>query len=195
MKTYKKIMDGIVTAERGVAILLFITMVVLTFSNVVSRKFLNFSLSFTEEITTAAFVIVSLLGSCLLAREGGHIALNFFTDLLPKPFKKPLIIFTALVAVILCAILVKTGTTNCIRQISSDLRTPALRIPQWTCSIWIPICCFLMALHFIEHAVFTLFDGTPQDQAGESAVASVDAAVPGPSALPEIGGEKKEGDI
>ncbi|MFQ8840051.1 MAG: TRAP transporter small permease subunit [Clostridium fessum] len=51
---------------------------VLTVGNVFSRKVVMMR-SFTEELVVAIFVLITLLGAALSAREGGLVGLNLVT--------------------------------------------------------------------------------------------------------------------
>ena len=54
-----KVLDRI---EEGICILCLIAMTTLVFANVFSRYVLHLSLSFSEEITTNLFVLLSMMG-------------------------------------------------------------------------------------------------------------------------------------
>ena len=57
MKVYKKIMNGVAFVEKLILVLSTILIVVLTVGNVLSRKILHQSWSFTEELVVAVFVL------------------------------------------------------------------------------------------------------------------------------------------
>ena len=61
MKTYKKIMNGVAMVEKLILVLATILIVVLTVGNVLSRKLLHQSWSFTEELVVAVFVLITLM--------------------------------------------------------------------------------------------------------------------------------------
>ena len=61
MKTYKKIMNGVAMVEKLILVLATILIVVLTVGNVLSRKLLHQSWSFTEELVVAVFVLITVL--------------------------------------------------------------------------------------------------------------------------------------
>ena len=70
MKTYKKIMNGVAMVEKLILVLATILIVVLTVGNVLSRKLLHQSWSFTEELVVAVFVLITLMAAALAARDG-----------------------------------------------------------------------------------------------------------------------------
>lgn len=61
MKVYKKIMNGVAFVEKLILVLSTILIVVLTVGNVLSRKILHQSWSFTEELVVAVFVLITTL--------------------------------------------------------------------------------------------------------------------------------------
>ena len=92
MKGYKKLMDFVALVEKAVLAATMIMILVLTVGNVFSRKVIHQSWSFTEELVVAIFVLITLIGAALSAREGGLVGLNLVTERLPKSCKKPVII-------------------------------------------------------------------------------------------------------
>ena len=54
--------------------------VVLTVGNVLSRKILHQSWSFTEELVVAVFVLITLLAAALAARDGELVNLSLLPD-------------------------------------------------------------------------------------------------------------------
>ena len=63
-------------------------MLLLNFSNVVSRYFLSMSWSFTEEITTNLFVWSCFLGAAAAAKRNSHLGLSLVTDMLSPKFQR-----------------------------------------------------------------------------------------------------------
>ena len=75
MKVYKKIMNGVAFVEKLILVLSTILIVVLTVGNVLSRKILHQSWSFTEELVVAVFVLITLLAAALPVTESWSIFL------------------------------------------------------------------------------------------------------------------------
>ena len=80
MKTYKKIMNGVAMVEKLILVLATILIVVLTVGNVLSRKLLHQSWSFTEELVVAVFVLITLMAAALAARDGELVNLSLIPD-------------------------------------------------------------------------------------------------------------------
>ena len=103
MKGYKKLMDFAALVEKAVLAATMILILILTVGNVFSRKVIHQSWSFTEELVVAIFVLITLLGAALSAREGGLVGLNLVTERLPKSCKKPVIILITFFSVVFMA--------------------------------------------------------------------------------------------
>ena len=140
MKGYKKLMDFVALVEKAVLAATMILILVLTVGNVFSRKVIHQSWSFTEELVVAIFVLITLLGAALSAREGGLVGLNLVTERLPKSCKKPVIILYY-------------GMDKVLAQLANQKRTFVLNWPEWIFWSFVPIGSVCMVLHFIEYCV------------------------------------------
>ena len=150
MKGYKKLMDFVALVEKAVLAATMIMILVLTVGNVFSRKVIHQSWSFTEELVVAIFVLITLIGAALSAREGGLVGLNLVTERLPKSCKKPVIILITLFSVAFTAVLFKYGLDKVITQMQNGKRTFVLNWPEWIFWSFVPIGAACMILHFIE---------------------------------------------
>ena len=109
MKFYKKVMDFIAGLEKWTLVLSTLLILVLTVGNVLSRKVLHRSWSFTEELVVAVFVLITLVAAALACREGELVSLPLLTDRLPEKTRKPIAVLITVLAVIFTAILFKYG--------------------------------------------------------------------------------------
>ena len=92
MKVYKKIMNGVAFVEKLILVLSTILIVVLTVGNVLSRKILHQSWSFTEELVVAVFVLITLLAAALAARDGELVNLSLLPDRLSAKARRILLV-------------------------------------------------------------------------------------------------------
>ena len=150
MKGYKKLMDFVALVEKAVLAATMILILVLTVGNVFSRKVIHQSWSFTEELVVAIFVLITLIGAALSAREGGLVGLNLVTERLPKSCKKPVIILITLFSVAFMGILCYYGMDKVLAQLANQKRTFVLNWPEWIFWSFVPIGAGCMILHFIE---------------------------------------------
>lgn len=127
----------------GLFIMTFITVI-----NVMSRKFLGLSMSFLEEITTAMFILISLLGAAVAAKRGGHLGLSVLTDLIPKKYQKYVALLTWAAAAFFSFFLIKYGIVMVQSEIKMGMKTAALGWPEWVFGIFLPIGGMFIFLRF-----------------------------------------------
>ena len=153
MKTYKKIMNGVAMVEKLILVLATILIVVLTVGNVLSRKLLHQSWSFTEELVVAVFVLITLMAAALAVRDGELVNLSLIPDRLSVKGQKVLLTINTVLSVAFTAILFKYGLDKVITQLENGKRTFVLNWPEWIFWSFVPIGAACMALHIIEYFV------------------------------------------
>ena len=119
MKTYKKIMNGVAMVEKLILVLATILIVVLTVGNVLSRKLLHQSWSFTEELVVAVFVLITLMAAALAAREGELVNLSLVPDRMSAKGQKVLMVINTVLSVAFTAVLFKYGLDKVITQLEN----------------------------------------------------------------------------
>lgn len=153
MKAYKKIMDNIAAVEKVVISLILIVVTLITFANVLVRKFSNSQFAWTEELVINLFVLMIMMGCALCAREGSLISLSLIFDRLKVGGKK---IFVAIITVantLLWILLLKTGWDKVATQMANGKHTFSLGWPEWVFTIFLPIGAFFLIIHSIEFCV------------------------------------------
>ena len=153
MKFYKKVMDFIAGLEKWTLVLSTVLILVLTVGNVLSRKVLHRSWSFTEELVVAVFVLITLVAAALACREGELVSLPLLTDRLPQKTRKPIAVIITILSVLFTAILFKYGMDKVLTQLENGKRTFVLNGPEWIFWSFVPIGSGCMVLHFIEYCV------------------------------------------
>ena len=66
--------------EEYLCICCLVIMTALVFANVFSRYILHASFSFSEEITTNLFVLLSMMGTAIAAKRQAHLGLSLVPD-------------------------------------------------------------------------------------------------------------------
>ena len=160
MNVYKKIMNGLAYVEQLVLVVIMVVVTSLTAANVFSRYVIHSSLSFTEELVVNLFVLMTMLGAALCAREGSLVSLTLLHDKLSKTGKKILTVIVVVVSLYFCWILYQYGMSKVLTQKKNGSETFSLRWPEWVFTIYLPIGGICMILHFIEFLIDTLF-GNP----------------------------------
>lgn len=158
MKAYKKIMDGIAVVEKSIISLLLVFVTVITFANVVVRKFSNSQFAWTEELVINLFILMIMVGCALCAREGSLISLSLIFDRLQARGKK---IFVSVITVAnawFWILLLKTGWDKVATQMANGKRTFSLGWPEWVFTIFLPIGALFLMLHTVEFCVDVMTD-------------------------------------
>lgn len=136
--------------EEYVCFVLFLGMLALTFANVVSRYFLTSSISYTEEITTSSFVLLSLLGTAIATKYQAHIGLTVLTERMSEQKQTILTAIGNLLGAVFSLILFITGIAMVNNQYQLKQISIALQWPEWIYGSFLPFGAFCMTVRFIQ---------------------------------------------
>lgn len=136
------------------AALVFMT--VLTFANVVSRYVFSASFSFSEEITTYLFVLLSLIGSAAAARRRAHLGFTAIVDLLSFGVRKAISICSYLLAFLFSSALFWYGISMVQSQIRHGQVTAGMQWPEWIFGLFVPVGAFFIAIEFLFMLIDTV---------------------------------------
>lgn len=130
-----------------------LAMTILAFVNVISRFVFKASLSFTDEITTNLFVLLTLAGASLAARRNAHLGLNLVTDNLSAKWQKNLNIVANLLGVLFTGILVYFGVIMAYNEYRLEQLTAGMQLPEWIFGAFVPLGGILLLLRFIQKTI------------------------------------------
>lgn len=134
-------------------ILLFISFVVITavtFINILSRNFMQLSLSFTEEVTINLLVLLTFVGTSLGVRRFAHLGFTLLYDKGSSTMKRIVVIVSSATSFLLFAVLLYFGVDMTIFQMQIGQTTPALNLPQWIWSLALPIGTLLCLIRTVQ---------------------------------------------
>ena len=140
--------------------LLLAVMVTISFVNILSRYFANFSIAFTEELTVYMFVWMTILGSAIVFRTGSNMVVNFFNNMFPKPVRLWIYILSTLLSLIFFSTLAYMGTIEVSDERMLGAMTESMHLPIWYFTVSIPIGSCLIMFRAVGKAIQTLKDGT-----------------------------------
>lgn len=153
MKAYKNFMNAVVKVENAVLAAMMVVILVLTFANVVGRFVLNHSLAFADELVVALFVLVSLVGAALAAREdGGLVGLSLLSEQLKGKTRMVQKLVANVLSVIYCLVLLYQGIVRTATDFSQNTFTFVLHWPRWIFWAFIPVSAVFLVLHLIENS-------------------------------------------
>lgn len=136
--------------EEILSAICLIVMTVLTFANVVARYVFSASFSFSEEITTYLFVLLSLLGTAIAAKRGAHLGLSIVTDAVGPGARKVLLIIGYSVATVFCAAIFYYGIIMVMNQRMLGQVTAGMQWPEWIFGSFVPIGGFFAMARFLQ---------------------------------------------
>jgi len=129
-----------IRVDHLIAAILLMTMATIAFVNVLSRYFIHFSIGATEEITINLFVWMTVVGTGIAFERGAQLGMVTFYNMFPRPMRKGLVVFSALLGAALFALV-------CIYMIQAiydemtlfRATSPSLGIPVWLYYVGVPL--------------------------------------------------------
>lgn len=120
----------------------------LTMANVLVRYFTDISFAFTEEISVALLVVMTLVGASHAFASNHHIAITFFID------RKPALLgaarrFAALCSLIMFGLLAWYGVWMTWDDYNFEVTSPSLGVPQWWYTVWLPVLSIVIVLRLL----------------------------------------------
>ena len=139
---------GLAQLEKHLLAWAIILMAVNTIANVCARVGFSSSLFFSEELNQFLIVLVTFVGTSAAARQGRHIRMSAFTDLLPTEGRRRMLAVTQAVTSVVLAVLAWYAAHYIMRMYGLGRVTPALQMPMWITLLWIPLGLFTASLQF-----------------------------------------------
>ena len=135
--------------EEVLCVIALVIMTVLTFANVIARYVFSASFSFSEEITTYLFVLLSLLGSAVAARRKAHLGFTALIDIVPENVRRIFHAISFLLATLFSSALFVFGMKMVYSQMSRGQVTAGMQWPEWIFGAFVPLGAFFIALEFL----------------------------------------------
>lgn len=135
--------------EDWLTVIVMALLALITFANVLVRYFTDSSFAWTEEFSVFLMILLAMVaGSGAVARDA-HIRIEWFVDRGSVQRRRRLAQFGALMVALLFALIAVLS----VRVVWDDYRygetSPGIGVPQWWYSIWLPVCCTLIALRAV----------------------------------------------
>ncbi len=153
MEWFKKFLGNI---EEILCAICLSVMTMIAFINVIARFLLSASLSFTDEITTYLFVLLSLLGSAVAAKRGAHLGLTVVLDVVSPSVRKVLKTIGFLFAVLFSGSIFYYGIFMVKSQMERGQITANMQWPEWIFGSFVPIGAFFLTIRFIQVFIYEL---------------------------------------
>lgn len=143
---FKKLL---VKIEEDVSIIVFLIMLTLTFFNVIGRYCFHAAISFTDEITTNLFVLTSVIGTAIAARQRAHLGLGALTELFSIKTQQIISGFANLLGAIYGVVILITGIQMVRHQMLINAKSAMLMIPSWIYGLFLPIGAIFIIMRFL----------------------------------------------
>lgn len=120
----------------------------LTMVNVLVRYFTDISFAFTEEISVALLVVMTLVGASHAFATNHHIAITFFINRTTRMRTLSHRVGT-LCSLIMFALLGGYGVMMAWDDFAFEVTSPSLGVPQWYYTIWLPLLSALIVVRLL----------------------------------------------
>lgn len=120
----------------------------LTMANVLVRYFTDISFAFTEEISVALLVVMTLIGASHAFATNHHIAIIFFVERRPA-LKNAASRFAATCSLLMFGLLAWYGVSMAWDDYRFEVTSPSLGVPQWWYTVWLPVLSGVIVLRLL----------------------------------------------
>lgn len=142
--------------EEWVGIIGLSVMGTITFANVLARYVFMASWAFSEELVTGLFLLITLLGAAIGARQGSLIGLSMLTDFIPQKYQKYVNVFQSVCILAFSSLLVVYGAQMAKSEWDMGITTAALGIPEAVYGSFVPIGGLFLVINSIRNIVSNL---------------------------------------
>lgn len=144
----KKILRHVVRIDLYISCTALAVLILITFTGVIARYFLNAPYTWGEEVQLALIVWVIWYGASAAFRYGNQICVDMVVDLFPKKVQKVIEIVIFLIAAVMLGYLFSQSVTYVSQLARTNRTTEVLHIPKALIYSCMPIGCGLMILNF-----------------------------------------------
>lgn len=129
---------------------LLAALLVITLVNVFVRYFTDQSFAWTEEISSVLMLVLCLAGSASAIARDSHIRVEFFFDAGGLARRQRFAKFSAIANTLFFLVLGLLSAQMAWDEFRFGDTSPAIGVPKWWYSIWLPIFCGILCARSIE---------------------------------------------
>ena len=159
----------LVRIEEMICVVALSIMTVLAFANVVSRYVFSESFSFSEEITTYLFVLLSLIGAAVAARRRAHLGFTAILDIMRPRTKRLVQIFSFSLGTVYSGAIFWYGIQMVGSQMTRHQVTAGMQWSEWIFGSFVPIGAVFVMIEFFILLVETIKEDPHHPMKGENA--------------------------
>lgn len=139
--------------EETVCVILFSGMVILTFTQVLSRFVFNLSLGWSEEVSRFMFVWLVYISAAMAAKHRRHIRVELIDQFLPRSISKWAGLLSDLLWIVYALIVAFQGYNVAMMIMGHGQLSPATQIPMGYVYMVIPLGFILIAFRVLQGIV------------------------------------------
>ena len=137
------------TMEQWLTGIVMALIVLISLGNVLVRYLSSQSFAATEEFSIALLLVLSFLGSSTAFALDRHIRVTFFIERLPPRLRQGAEWLSFMVTTLLFAFIAWYGARLTFDQYRFEETSPALGLPQWWYTLWMPVLAAAIALRLV----------------------------------------------
>ena len=142
--TYEKILSAL----RFLIAVFAAVLVVVVFSNVICRYFLQFAIAWAEETARFLFIWLAFMGAVVANANNEHMKFDLLVSKLPKKTGALVTVLANGIILVILFLIIKGGFT--IVRVNSEWMTPVLEIPYGAVYSIVPVCGTLLLVQFLS---------------------------------------------
>lgn len=131
--------------EDWLTVAVMAALALITFANVLVRYFTDQSFAWTEEISVFLMIVLALVAGSAAVARNRHIRIEAFADAGPAWRRRALARFGALMVALLFTIMAVLSARVVWDHIQWEETSPAIGVPQWWYSVWLPLLSVAIA--------------------------------------------------
>ncbi len=162
MRGFEKVSRGLAGFENWMMIVGMGLASFLITLQVILRYFLNYSISWGEELTRYAIVWMSFVGAGMGIRKGAHICVDLLIVFLSERWKRALTSLMAIVGAGFGMAIFVTGCNLVYSGIERGQVSPALEVPIFIVYLAVPLGGLIMMFRWLELFLSTFKGFFPQ---------------------------------
>lgn len=144
------------SVERALMAASMALLCLITMANVVVRYFTNISFAFTEEISVWLLVFMTLVGASSAFFTERHISVTILVDRLPPRARQAAALAALAATALMFLLLAWYGGRMAYDDFRYEVTSPALGVPQWLYSVWLPVLSLVIVARIIQLFVHKL---------------------------------------
>jgi TRAP-type C4-dicarboxylate transport system permease small subunit len=139
--------------EKFIVVGLFCALILLCFLQILFRFVLNYSLSWTEELSKYVFILLVYMSSCAAVLKNAHVRVEIIDSFLPEPARKVLNTLMDLVFIAFMALVGYYGVHISADAFKIEQLSPAMQVPMGAVYAIIPVTFFLTCIRLVQRII------------------------------------------